>query len=75
MALDAGTRPGRYQIQSALGAGRMGEYLAQDTELGRKAALQVAPIEATANLDRMRRFVQEVKTAAALAVVLIVGFK
>src|SRR5262245_47874038 len=67
MALDAGTRLGRYLIQSPLSAGGMGEvYLAQDTELDRKVALKILPAEATANADRMRRFVQEAKAAAAL---------
>ncbi|HEV8587490.1 MAG TPA: protein kinase [Pyrinomonadaceae bacterium] len=65
--LVAGTRLGRYEIRSKLGEGGMGEvYLAQDTELGRKVALKILPADLAANEDRMRRFVQEAKAAAAL---------
>lgn len=67
MALEAGTKLGRYEIRSKLGKGGMGEvYLAQDTELDRKVALKILPTELAANQDRMRRFVQEAKAAAAL---------
>ena len=45
----------------------MGEvYLAQDTKLDRKVALKVLPRQLAANEDRMRRFTQEAKAAAAL---------
>lgn len=65
--LVAGTRLGRYEIRSKLGEGGMGTvYLAQDTELGRKVALKILPTELADNEDRMRRFVQEAKAAAAL---------
>lgn len=45
----------------------MGEvYLAQDTKLDRKVALKILPADLATNKDRMRRFVQEAKAAAAL---------
>ena len=45
----------------------MGEvYLAQDSKLDRKVALKILPADLAANQDRMRRFVQEAKAAAAL---------
>jgi serine/threonine-protein kinase len=56
-----------YRIVSKIGAGGMGEvYLAKDTKLDRKVALKTLPAELAANQDRMRRFVQEAKAAAAL---------
>ncbi|MGQ0762497.1 MAG: protein kinase domain-containing protein [Acidobacteriota bacterium] len=67
MNIAAGTRLGRYEIRSKLGEGGMGEvYLTQDTKLDRKVALKILPAELAANQDRMRRFVQEAKAAAAL---------
>jgi len=67
MTLDAGTHLGRYEIRSRLGAGGIGEvYLAQDMKLDRKVALKILPSDATANQDRMRRFVQEARSASAL---------
>jgi len=40
--LVAGTRLGRYEVRSKLGAGGMGEvYLAQDTELDRTVAIKI----------------------------------
>src|SRR5882762_11044816 len=63
----AGTKLGRYEIRSKLGQGGMGEvYLAQDTEMDRKVALKILPAELAVSQDRMRRFVQEAKAAAAL---------
>ena len=62
------TRIDRYEIRSLLGKGGMGEvYLAEDTILRRLVALKVLPVVATANEDRMRRFVQEATTAAGLS--------
>ena len=65
--LGVGTKLGRYEIRSKIGAGGMGEvYLAQDTRLDRKVALKILPAELAGNQDRMRRFRQEAKAAAAL---------
>src|SRR4051794_4247183 len=67
MTLKNGTHLGRYEICSQIGAGGMGEvYLAEDEQLGRRVALKVLPSEVATNEDRMRRFVQEAKTAAGL---------
>jgi serine/threonine protein kinase/tetratricopeptide (TPR) repeat protein len=67
MTLAAGTKLGHYEILSQLGKGGMGEvYLAHDRRLNRKVALKVLPQELAANQDRMRRFEQEAKAAAAL---------
>ena len=65
--LAANTILSHYRIVSKIGAGGMGEvYLAQDTKLDRKVALKILPADLAANQDRMRRFVQEAKAAAAL---------
>ena len=67
MTLASGTKLGRYEIRSKIGAGGMGEvYLAQDTRLDRKVALKILPAEVAADRNRMERFVREAKAAAAL---------
>src|SRR5919204_6651105 len=67
MSLAAGTRLGRYEIRSPLGAGGMGEvYLAQDTRLERTVALKILPAEVASDRQRMQRFIQEAKAASAL---------
>src|SRR5215470_3861366 len=67
MSIAPGTKLGRYEIRSQLGAGGMGEvYLAEDTRLHRKVALKVLPADLASNRDRMRRFEQEATAAAAL---------
>ena len=67
MNIAFGTRLGKYEIRSKIGEGGMGEvYLAQDTKLDRKVALKILPAELAHNQDRMRRFTQEAKAAAAL---------
>lgn len=44
MAFTTGTKLGPYEIQSAIGAGGMGEvYRASDTKLKREVALKVLP--------------------------------
>jgi serine/threonine-protein kinase len=65
--LSPGTKLGRYEIRSQLGAGGMGEvYLAQDTRLDRKVALKILPDGVAADLDRMKRFEHEAKAASGL---------
>ena len=65
--LEPGTRLGRYEIHSLLGAGGMGEvYLAKDTRLDRKVALKVLPPAVAADPDRMARFAREARTASGL---------
>src|SRR2546429_7948751 len=67
MSIASGTKLGRYEIRSQLGAGGMGEvYLALDTKLDRKVALKILPAEVAAHPDRMKRFVQEAKSASGL---------
>ncbi len=67
MALSPGTRLGRYEIRSLVGAGGMGEvYLAQDTKLGRRVALKVLPAGVASDERRTQRFVQEAQAASAL---------
>src|SRR2546421_4041945 len=67
MSLSVGTRLGRYEIRSKIGEGGMGEvYLAEDSKLNRKVAIKILPAEVASDHERMRRFVQEAKAAAAL---------
>ena len=62
--LSPGTRLGRYEIRSQLGAGGMGEvYLALDTELDRTVAIKILPEELASDQQRLQRFVQEAKAA------------
>jgi serine/threonine protein kinase len=66
MTISAGTRLGRYEILTPLGAGGMGEvYRAIDVELERPVALKFLP-EVASNPKRMNRFVQEAKAASSL---------
>ena len=65
--LEANTNLSHYRIVSKISEGGMGEvYLAHDTKLDRNVALKILPADLAANQDRMRRFVQEAKAAAAL---------
>ena len=67
MTIDTGTRLGRYEIRSQLGAGGMGEvYRARDAELGRDVAVKVLPSSFSNDLDRLHRFQQEACAAGAL---------
>ena len=62
-----GTSISHYQIVEKIGAGGMGEvYRAHDPRLGRDVALKVLPAALTGDPDRLRRFEQEARAAAAL---------
>ena len=66
-ALVAGQVVGHYRIIAPLGRGGMGEvYLASDTKLDRRVALKLLPAEFTNHKERLRRFIQEAKTASSL---------
>ena len=76
-----GSSLGPYKILEKIGAGGMGEvFLAEDTRLNRKVAIKVLPAEFAADRERLARFEQEAKAAAALnhphiAVVHDIGFE
>src|SRR6266496_3252553 len=66
--LSAGTRLGRYEIRSKIGEGGMGEvYLARDTQLDRDIAIKVLPAQIARDQQRLHRFLQEARAAAALS--------
>src|SRR5262245_51675124 len=67
MSLAIGSRLGPYEIQSAIGAGGMGEvYRATDTNLGRDVAIKVLPEAFAQDPERVARFEREAKTLASL---------
>jgi serine/threonine protein kinase/dipeptidyl aminopeptidase/acylaminoacyl peptidase len=67
MPLTSGTKLGPYEIQSPLGAGGMGEvYRARDSRLNREVAIKILPASFSADPDRLQRFAQECRAAAAL---------
>jgi len=67
MQLTSGTRLGRYEIRSLIGAGGMGEvYLANDPKIGRDVAIKVLPADFAADKDRVARFELEAQAAGAL---------
>jgi serine/threonine protein kinase/Tol biopolymer transport system component len=67
MPLSAGHKLGEYEIVRPIGAGGMGEvYRARDARLNRDVAIKVLPEFASSNLDRLLRFEQEARAAAAL---------
>src|SRR5689334_22018373 len=67
MTLETGTKLGRYEIRSKVGAGGMGEvYRARDEKLNRDVAIKVLPAALSENADRLHRFEQEAQAAGAL---------
>ena len=68
MSVSIGTRLGPYEIQSALGAGGMGEvYKATDTRLGRTVAVKVLPAHVSGDPESRQRFERDAKTILSLA--------
>src|SRR5262245_7207708 len=67
MSLGPGTRLGPYEIVAPIGAGGMGEvYKARDPRLGRDVAIKVLPATFSSDPERLARFEQEARAAAAL---------
>jgi serine/threonine protein kinase len=67
VTLMPGTKLGEYEVQKLIGSGGMGEvYRARDTRLGRDVAIKVLPSFLSQDSDRLRRFEQEARAAAAL---------
>ena len=67
MSLALPTRLGAYEVVALIGAGSMGEvYRARDSRLGREVAVKILKASFAADADRLRRFEQEVRAAAAL---------
>src|SRR5438309_12115248 len=67
MTIASGTKVGRYEIRSKIGAGGMGEvYRARDTRLNRDVAIKVLPEAFAQDADRLARFKREAQVLASL---------
>jgi eukaryotic-like serine/threonine-protein kinase len=67
VTLQLGARLGPYEIQSAIGAGGMGEvYRATDTNLKRAVAIKVLPESIADDRERLARFQREAEVLASL---------
>jgi len=67
MPLVPGTKLGPYEIQSAVGAGGMGEvYKARDTRLDRIVAIKVLPTHLSVHPELRARFDREAKAISSL---------
>jgi len=67
MPLPTGSKLGPYEIQSALGAGGMGEvYRARDTRLDRTVAIKILPAHLSASAELKARFEREARAVSSL---------
>ena len=67
MTIASGSKLGRYEIRSQIGAGGMGEvYLVQDTKLDRKVAIKFLPESLLTDERASKRLVREAQAAAKL---------
>jgi eukaryotic-like serine/threonine-protein kinase len=67
-SLQSGREVAHYRIVQRLAVGGMGEvYQAYDSKLERAVALKILPAELVTNPDRVRRFVQEARSASGLS--------
>jgi Tol biopolymer transport system component len=65
--LEKGAQLGEYTVLARIGAGGMGEvYKARDTRLSRDVAIKILPSFFSRDPDRLRRFEQEARAAAAV---------
>ena len=65
--LDLGSRLGRYEIVSLLGAGGMGEvYRARDPQLGREVGVKILAGRGAITSEQLRRFEREARAVGAL---------
>jgi eukaryotic-like serine/threonine-protein kinase len=65
--LESGSSLAHYRVVSPLGAGGMGEvYKAHDLKLERPVALKILPPQLLRSEERIRRFIQEAKSASSL---------
>ncbi|HET9950689.1 MAG TPA: protein kinase [Candidatus Eisenbacteria bacterium] len=65
--LNPGTLIGPYRIEREIGRGGMGViFLAQDTRLGRPAAIKALPEDVAGDPERLARFEREAKALASL---------
>src|SRR5215469_13097380 len=67
MTVAPGTMLGPYEIESALGAGGMGEvYRARDTRLARTVAIKILPRHLSQDLQAKERFDREARAISSL---------
>jgi serine/threonine protein kinase len=67
MTFEPGTKLGRYEIRSKIGAGGMGEvYRAYDSTVHQEVAIKVLPAALSVDKERLARFEQEAQTAGSL---------